>query len=155
MQELTLDIGGEGLLGKALILELCLEIRQVGLGSSQLGRILQAFLLDLRAAEFPQDCTGTDRLAGPDEASLDTSSAACRDDHHGLGHRGADAAHLPHLTASAKTPEASVPGTAGSMRDTVQARAKNATEAADPATVPYVRFRRAYPMRCLSMRRSA
>ena len=52
LQELALDIGGDGLLGKALILQLCLEIRQVGLGLSQLGCGLQVLLLDLRAAEF-------------------------------------------------------------------------------------------------------
>ncbi|MDE0626857.1 MAG: hypothetical protein OXH99_10700, partial [Bryobacterales bacterium] len=96
LQELPLDIGGDGLLGQALILELGLEIRQVNLGFFRLGRTLQLFLFNLRAAQFRQGCSATDRLAGPDKTSLDTSGLACRDHHHGLGHKGANAPHLPH-----------------------------------------------------------
>ena len=100
LEELPLDVGGDGLLGKALILDLRLEIREVGLSFSQLGCGVQVFLLDLRAAELQQDRAGGDRLAGLDEASLDTSRVAGRDHDHGLGHKGADAAHLPHHLAA-------------------------------------------------------
>ena len=57
----------------------------------------------------------------------------------------------PRSTVSVKTTAASTPGAAGSMRDTAQATARNATAAMDPAAICRVRFRWAYPMRGLSM----
>ena len=56
----------------------------------------------------------------------------------------------PRWTVSVKTTPASTPGAAGSMRDTTQATAKNATPATDPKTIRRVRFLRAYPIRALS-----
>lgn len=55
LQVPPLDVRGHGLPGEALVLELRLEMREICLDFSRLNRGVQAFLLDLRAADFQQD----------------------------------------------------------------------------------------------------
>ena len=100
LEVLGLNVRGQGLLGQALVLQLCLEIRQVGLGGPQLGLRVEVLLLDLRAAQVQQHRVRLYRLAGLDAPSLDPARVARRDHDNGLRHQRADAPHLSqHLAA--------------------------------------------------------
>ena len=101
LEVLGLNVRGQGLLGQALVLQLCLEIRQVGLGGPQLGLRVEVLLLDLRAAQVQQHRLRLHGLAGLDAPSLDPARVARRDHDNGLRHQRADAPHLSqHLAAS-------------------------------------------------------
>ena len=105
VQVLALDLGGHGSLGESRILQLRLQIGEIGLSLFHLRFGFQILLIDLRAAELEQNRSGADGLSGLHVPPLHAPLVGGGDHDNDFRNEGSDSPHpAKHLAPFALCP---------------------------------------------------